>query len=68
MKLKKFMESSHFKLADIVEYYNQANKEVVFNTAVQRRRLLNKSVITFSKRKEGNIRILRITLGMEVSL
>lgn len=68
MKLKEFMESSHFKLADIVEYYNQANKEVVFNTAVQRRRLLNKSVITFSKRKEGNLRILRITLGMEVSL
>jgi len=68
VKLKEFMESSHFKLADIVEYYNQANKEVVFNTAVQRRRLLNKSVITFSKRKEGNLRILRITLGMEVSL
>lgn len=62
MKLKEFMESSHFKLADIVEYYNQANKEVVFNTAVQRRRLLNKSVITFSKRKEGRLKILRITL------
>lgn len=66
MKLKEFMESTHFKLADIVEYYNRSNKEVAFNTEIQRRRLLNKSVIAFSKRKEGNLRILRITLGMEV--
>lgn len=68
MKLKDFMESSHFKLADIIEYYNRSNKEVVFNTEIQRRRLLNKSVIAFSKRKEGNLKILRVILESEVKL
>lgn len=66
MRLKEFMESCHFKLADIIEYYNQSNKEVVFNTEIQRRRLLNKTIIAFSKRKEGNLRILRLIIESEM--
>lgn len=66
MKLKEFKESIYFKLADIVEYYDQEGKEVTYTTEIGRRRLLNRPVIELSKRKEGSLRILRITLGMEV--
>lgn len=66
MKLKEFKESIYFKLADIVEYYDQEGKEVTYTTEIGRRWLLNRPVIELSKRKEGNLRILRITLGMEV--
>ena len=68
MKLKEFKESIYFKLADIVEYYDQSGNLATYTTEIGRRWLLNRPVIELSKRKEGNLRILRITLGMEVSL
>lgn len=66
MKLKEFEKSIYFKLADIVEYYDQSGNEVTFTAEVKRRRILNKSVIGLSKRKEGNLRILRLIIESEM--
>lgn len=66
MKLKEFKNTSYWKLANIVEYYDKSGKEISFTTEAMLRKALNKSVIEISKRKEGQLRILRITLEMEV--
>lgn len=65
MKLKDFKNTSYWKLADIIEYYDESGKEILFTTEVNRRKVLNKSVVALSKRKEGQLRILRIILKME---
>lgn len=66
MKVKDFKSLIYYELADIVEYYDQEGKEVTYTTEIGRRWFMNRPVIEFSRRKEGNLRILRITLGMEV--
>ena len=63
MKLKEFKNTSYWKLANIVEYYDKSGKVISFTTEAMLRKALNKLVIEISKRKEGQ---LRITLEMEV--
>ena len=52
MKLKDFQETIYFKLADIVEYYDESGNETTYVTDIGRRWFMNRRVIEFSRRKE----------------
>lgn len=66
MKLKEFMRTDIFAAANIVEYYNQSGKEVLFTTEVKRRKTLNKEVICCKSLHENNLKVLILILNTEV--
>ena len=64
MKLKEFKETEAFTKANIVEYYNQDEQEIVITTQVNWRRLQNKEIINHESRidPETGLNILTLTI------
>ena len=64
MKLKEFKGTEAFAKANIVEYYNQDEQEIVITTQVNWRRLQNKEIINHESRidPETGLNILTLTI------
>ena len=65
MKLKEFKKTEAFAKANIVEYFNQDEQEIVFNTQVDWRRLQNKEVINHESRTDPETRLNILTLTIQ---